>query len=399
MKIKVLSFLLCLAMIFSMCFTEIIASDDMIFDGNGDNSEAEDIITTNPNLDLKVKSAVLMDAKNGTVLYRQNENDRLAPASVTKIMTLLLVAEAIADGRIKLDDMVTVSRKASSMGGSQVFIEEGEQFTVEELLKCTVIASANDAAVALAELISGSEPLFVEEMNKRGKELGLESTSFENCTGLDDDTTNHLTSALDIAKMSRELLKHECVLKYSNIWQDSIRNGEFTLTNTNRLVRYYDGCTGLKTGSTDKAGYCVSATAERNGLSLIAVVMGAETRDERNNAARIMLDFGFSNYGMYNVKEGFLENIDIKRGVQRTAPCYNREYSVLVKKEDISKIELKYVIPESVTAPFSSGDRVGEIIISCSDKELGRVDIYIGEDVKEVSILSTIFYLFKKLVV
>ncbi len=242
------------------------------------------------------KSAVLMEATTGEIIYSKEENRKLIPASVTKIMTLLLVAEAISEGKIALNDMVTISAFAASMGGSQVFLKEGEVMSVEELLKCTVIASANDAAVALAEFVSGSESVFVSIMNNRAKELGMNNTFFENVTGLDDTTENHLTSALDIALMSRELIKHDIILKYSSLWQDTIRNGEFTLTNTNRLVRFYEGCNGLKTGSTSKAGYCMSATANRNGMHLIAVVMGAETRDARNETAKNLLDFGFANY-------------------------------------------------------------------------------------------------------
>ena len=251
------------------------------------------------NLEISAPSAILIEATTGTVLYYKNQEQKRSPASVTKIMTLLLVCEALETERINPDDNVVISDYAASMGGSQVFLEEGESFTVEELLKCTVIASANDAAVALAELIHGTEGNFVAEMNKRAKELGMKNTNFENVSGLDDSTTAHLTSAEDIAIMSRELIKYDIILKYSSLWQDSIRNGAFQLTNTNRLVRFYDGCNGLKTGSTDKAGFCISATAKRDGMQLIAVIMGAPTRDLRNADARALLDFGFATYGLY----------------------------------------------------------------------------------------------------
>ena len=266
MRRKIISVLLLVALILGATITNAGASDFEENLENATNNGAENDISDVVNLPLSAKSAILIEAKSGTVLYSKNAHEALPPASVTKVMTLLLVSEAIADGSIALEDVVTVSQNAASMGGSQIFIKEGEEFTVEELLKSAVIASANDAAVALAELVAGSESAFVTMMNERASELGMKNTSFENATGLDDSVTKHLTSAYDIALMSRELIKHPIILKYSNVWQDSIRNGEFVLTNTNRLVRYYSGCTGLKTGSTDKAGFCVSATAERDGM-------------------------------------------------------------------------------------------------------------------------------------
>ena len=265
--------------------------------------------------ELNLKSAVLMEAGSGRVLYSKNPDGAYPPASVTKIMTLLLAAEALADGKINLNDTVMISKRAAEMGGSQVFLEEGETISVEELFKCTVIASANDAAVALAELVCGSERAFVSEMNQRALELGLKSTNFENVTGLDDTVKNHVTSSYDIALMSRELIKHEVILNYSSLWQDTIRGGEFTLTNTNRLVRFYEGCNGLKTGSTEKAGYCMSATAKRDGMQLIAVVMGAPTRDERNAIAKELLDYGFANYSVWSQEESVVE----------TAPLINKQ--------------------------------------------------------------------------
>ena len=303
-------------------------------------------------------------------------------------MTLLLVAEAIRDGNIDLDDKVYVSANAASMGGSQIFIKEGEEFTVEELLKSTVIASANDAAVALAELISGTEDAFVERMNERALELGMKNTHFENATGLDDTVTNHLTSAYDIALMSRELIKHDTVTKYSNVWQDSIRNGEFVLTNTNRLVRYYDGCTGLKTGSTDKAGFCVSATAERDGMHLIAVVMGSETRDARNEAARAMLDFGFSAYALYTAPETDLEYADVLRGTSDKVLLCSSEFSKLVNKSDKKRIEKEFCIPENLTAPLRAGDVVGCVIYKLDGEEIGKSDVFVKEDVDEITVYN-----------
>lgn len=364
----------------------VYASDDYINGNSGINNGAESDIVSGANIDISAKSAILINAETGAVLYAKNANEALAPASVTKIMTLLLVAEALEDGTVKLDDKTTISSYASSMGGSQVFLEQGEQFTVDELIKCTVIASANDAAVALAEHMAGSEALFVERMNARAKELGMRASSFENVTGLDDEVVRHLTSAYDIVLMSRELMKHECVMKYACVWQDSIRNGSFTLTNTNRLVRYYSGCTGLKTGSTDKAGYCVSATAKRGEMSLIAVIMGAETRDKRNEAARTLLDYGFATYDLYTEKAGALEDADVYHGSKDAVTLYSTGFSSLVEKKQLGRIEKSYVIPEYIAAPKKNGDVVGEIIYSIDGEEIGRSDIIIKEDIERVGL-------------
>ena len=235
------------------------------------------------------RGAILMEAVTGQVLYEQNADEAMPPASVTKIMTLLLVMEAIEAGSLKWNDSVTASTRASSMGGSQIFLKEGEQMPVRDLVKSVVIASANDAALALAEAVSGSEEAFVRNMNQRAAELGMKNTVFENTNGLDDTAKNHVTSARDIAIMSRELIRHKEILTFSSTWMDTVRNGAFGLTNTNRLVRFYRGCNGLKTGSTAKAGFCVSATAERDGMTLICVIMGAANRDTRNAAAASLL--------------------------------------------------------------------------------------------------------------
>ena len=244
-------------------------------------------------VEIKAKAAVLMDASTGKVLMKYNENEKLYPASVTKIMPLLLVCEAIDDGRISLGDVVTVSGSASSKGGSQIWLKEGEQMTVDELLKATAVYSANDACTALGEYIAGSDEAFVNLLNERASQLGMTSTHFENCTGLDDTTENHLTTALDVAVMSRELLKHDLITNYTTIWMDSLRNGQTELVNTNKLVRFYEGTTGLKTGTTSKAGCCVSASAMRDGTHLIAVVMGSENSSDRFETAKAMLNWGF----------------------------------------------------------------------------------------------------------
>ncbi len=362
-----------------------------VFADTATNSEAENGSGTFvPTVDLEIDAAeaYLCDANTGTVLYSSNENERRSPASVTKIMTLLLVCEALSEGRIKLEDKVSVSAYAASMGGSQVFLEEGERFTVEELIKCTVIASANDAAVALAELCYGSESAFVSKMNERARLLGLVNTSFENVTGLDDDTVNHYTTAKDIALMSRELLRHDVILKYSSVWQDTIRDGAFTLTNTNRLVRYYDGCNGLKTGSTDKAGYCVSATAERDGLTLIAVVMGAESRDKRNSAAKAMLDYGFASFALYNDSAEYLEEVPVLSGKCDSVSAVSEGFCSLVEKSKILSVEKHFDIPDSISAPIKKGDVIGSIVYTLDGRELGRADIYADSDVERITFID-----------
>lgn len=341
---------------------------------------------SNVNLEIEQEygGVYLCEASTGKVLYASGEFKAASPASVTKVMTLLLVCEALEDGKFSLADTVRVSAKAASMGGSQVFLEEGERITVEDLIKSTVIASGNDSSVALAELTAGSEAAFVKMMNAKATELGLKNTHFENTTGLDDTTTDHYSCAADIATMSRELIKHKIILDYSSIWQDTIRNGEFTLTNTNRLVRYYDGCNGLKTGSTDKAGYCITATAKRGNMQLIAVVMGARTRDERNAIARSLLDFGFANYALYEKNESFIEDADVRKGKSDTASLYSAPFSCVVDKSKQSKIELIYEIPEYIVAPLSSGDTVGKIIYKIDGEQIGESVIYLKEEIEKI---------------
>ncbi|MBQ8269042.1 MAG: D-alanyl-D-alanine carboxypeptidase [Clostridia bacterium] len=339
---------------------------------------------------VDAKSAVLMEATTGTILFAQNESEALPPASVTKIMTLLLVMEAIEEGRIALEDTVLISKNAASMGGSQVFMKEGEEFTVNELLKCCVIASANDAAVALAEYVCGSESVFISRMNEKARELGLTSTKFENATGLDDTTVTHLTSAKDIAVMSRALIKHEKILEYSRLWQDSIRDGAFILTNTNRLVRFYKGCTGLKTGSTEKAGYCVSVTAERDGLSLICVVMGADSRDERNAIATSLMDYGFANYGVYSQESRVLESIPVLGGTKRYVSVKSAPFSAVIQKNGTT-VECIYEIPEYLSAPVKEGDAVGKIYYEFAGERIGESDITVCESVQKIKQVQ-IFY-------
>ena len=347
------------------------------------NAEAEKE-SEGVNLNLNCKSAILMEADTGRVLYEQNADEALPPASVTKIMTLLLVMEAIDEGKIKLDDIVTTSAHAASMGGSQIYLKEGEQMSVEDMVKSVVISSANDAACALAEHVSGSEAAFVKQMNERARELDMKNTSFENTNGLDDTAQNHLTSARDIAIMSRELIKHKKILEYSSIWMDTIRDGLFGLTNTNRLVRFYRGCTGLKTGSTSKAGFCISATAERDGMSLICVIMGSESRDVRNAAATSLLDWGFANYGVYKLSGEQIKDINVIGGVENKVNAKFDDFSYVTEKNNMSKIEHSVVLPQTVPAPIKTGDVIGEVIFKCDGKEIGKTDIYAINDVAKI---------------
>lgn len=346
-------------------------------------------------LELDAKSVVLIDANTGTLLYAHNKDEALPPASVTKIMTLLLVMEAVDTGKFSLEDAVPVSEYAASMGGSQIFLEVGETMTVRDMIKSVVIASANDAAVALAELVAGSEAAFVSQMNKRAVELGMLNTFFENVTGLDDDTVNHLTSAYDIALMSRELLKHKTILEYTSIWMDTVRNGAFGLTNTNRLIRFYNGATGLKTGSTAKAKFCMSATAEREGLHLIAVVMGASSRDARNLSAQRLLDFGFANYAIYRDEEESMQ-IPILGANVRTFSATFTAYDILINKEDSNKIERSVEIKENISAPIEEGECVGSIIYTCNGTEIGRSDILSEETVKKIGFFELYLRVLKK---
>ena len=395
---KALSLILSLVFTLSLFTVFIFASDDII-DENQIYNGAEYQFTGTEHINLSAKSAILMDAKTGTVLYAKNQNEPLPPASVTKIMTLLLTVEAIEKGIIKQEDKVVISENAASMGGSQIFLKEGEEFSVLDLLKSAIIASANDAAVALAETVAGSEAAFVSKMNERAAELGLKNTCFENATGLDDTVTKHLTSAYDIALMSRELIKHDIILKYSSLWQDSVRDGEFVLTNTNRLVRFYQGCTGLKTGSTDKAGFCVSATAERDGMHLIAVIMGAESRDIRNSEARMLLDYGFASYALYNDPSVTLEKIPVLKGKVAEIYGISQGFSALISKSDKGRVEKTYDLPENIIAPISKGQVIGTVTYSIDGREIGKTDIVSDMDVGALTYFDVFLRLITKVLV
>lgn len=345
-------------------------------------------------LGLTSKSAILMDADTGSIFYEMNSHDKLPPASVTKVMTLLLIFEAIDNGKIKWDDMVSVSDHAASMGGSQVFLEPLEQQTVETMVKCISIASANDASVAMAEYIGGSEQGFVDMMNARAKELGMNDTNFENACGLDTD--GHVTSANDIALMSRQLIKnHPKISEFATTWMDTIthktRKGEseFGLSNTNKLVKWYSGATGLKTGSTGKALFCLSGTAEKDGLKLVAVIMGGPTSATRFREAMQLLDYGFANFAVLKGHEKGTpcDDIPVYKGKQDTVPTeILTEISAAVKKGDSSSLTEEIVMDEYVTAPFEKGTKVGEIIYSVNGEEIGRSDIVTSADMEKINL-------------
>ncbi|MGI5963799.1 MAG: D-alanyl-D-alanine carboxypeptidase family protein [Lawsonibacter sp.] len=325
-----------------------------------------------PSLDLSCASCILMEKETGRILYEESSHTKLEPASVTKIMTLLLVMEAVDTGRLSLEDSVTVSAHAAGMGGSQVYPKEGETMTVSEMIKCVTVVSGNDCAVALAEHLAGSEDAFVDAMNARAKELGMEDTHFVNCTGLPAD--GHLTSAYDIALMSRELiLHHPTIREYTTIWMDSIRDGSFGLTNTNRLVRFYEGTTGLKTGSTDSALYCMSATAERDGMELIAVVMKAPTTAQRFEDAKTLLDYGFSQYALVPVyPEAPLAPVDVLLGsVSQVQPQLARECRILVPKSQANQVRTQVTMAQDVEAPVELG------------QTLGKMEVYVGDTLQE----------------
>ena len=333
--------------------------------------------------EVAAPSAVLIERQTGTVLYAKGETERRPPASVTKVMTLLLVAEAVDAGDIALDDMVTASERAASMGGSQIWLEQGEQLSVSDMIKCVAVVSANDCAVALAEHLCGSEAAFVERMNERAAELGLENTQFTNCTGLFDDTA-HYTCALDIASMSRELLSHEWIKDYTTIWMDSVRDGASELTNTNKLVRFYDGCTGLKTGYTSTAMYCLSASAEREGTEYIAVIMHAESIDSRNADASALLDYGFAAYRAAPVplpQERPLQ-LKVKGSTEETVPL---DYAALpttalLPAESAGQLTVQLELPGTLEAPVTRGQTVGKAQLLCGEAVQGEYPVCAAAD-------------------
>ena len=341
------------------------------------------------NLELNAKSALLMDVATGTVLFEKDCHERLAPASVTKVMTMLLIMEAVDSGKIQLTDQVTASEAAAAKGGSQIYLKVGETMPVSDMLKSIAVSSANDCACAMAELLAGSESAFVEQMNKRAEELGMADTHFVNCTGLDDsvDAKDHRTSAYDIALMSRELLKnHPDIKNYTPIWMDTVRNGAFGLSNTNKLIRFYSGATGLKTGYTTGAGYCLSASAKREGMELIAVVMGCESSQKRSADCKTLLDYGYANYSVVRpgLKEG--RTVAVHLGKEATVPVElvdRRE--ILVDKAKRTSLSAKVELTQMVPAPVEKGQKLGTIKVYADEKMLIQLPLVAGAAVERLS--------------
>ena len=340
-------------------------------------------------LDVEGKSALLMDVETGTVLYEKNAHEKLSPASVTKVMTMLLIMEAIDSGKIGWNDMVTASESAAAKGGSQIYLKVGEQMSVTDMLKSIAVSSANDCACAMAEHIAGSEAAFVEMMNRRAKELGMNDTNFVNCTGLDDGeaAVNHKTSAYDIALMSRELLKnHPDIKKFTTIWMDTVRNGAFGLSNTNKLVRFYSGCTGLKTGFTSGAGYCLSSSAQREGMELIAVVMGCETSNIRTAACKGMLDYGFANFALVTPALESAPEVPVTLGTSDAVKLIPEGTAgLLIDKAQKSSITTETSVEETVSAPVAKGQKLGTMTVKSGETVLTQIPLVAAEDIPRLT--------------
>lgn len=335
-------------------------------------------------IDITAPSAILMEKSTGEILYEKDAHRKIFPASVTKVMTMLLIVEDIEAGKISLEDTVTASERAASFGGSCVYLEEGEQMSVSDMLKCIAVVSANDCAVAMAEHLSGTEQVFVERMNKRAEELGLENTHFTGCTGLFDDG-EHYTTAYDVAVMSRELIRHDLIKEYTTIWMDSIRNGEFELSNTNKLVYWYPGCTGLKTGYTSTAMYCLSATAERDGVEYIAVIMHADSINDRNNDAKALLNYAFANYTLCSLRPAeALPAIPVELGAEDTVqPTFTgEEFALVLKGSGESEYHVKLL--DKVHAPVRQGDQLGTLTVTMGGETVAELPLCAETDVPRI---------------
>lgn len=342
-----------------------------------------------------VKSSILMSLDTGDVIKQNNAYEHLSPASVTKLMSILLILEAIDSGKIKLTDEVAATENAVSKGGSQIWLEVGEKMTVNDLFKAVVIASANDACTLLGEYVAGSDSAFVDMMNKRVETLGLKNSHFENCTGLDDEVTNHYSCAYDLAVIAKEVMKHKLILKYSTVWLDSLRNGKTELNNTNKMINKYNGMTGLKTGTTSNAGFCLCATATRDGISFVSVVLGAQTSDDRFALTQELLDYGFANYKLDNIKidNSKLKTVKVKNGVDKsiTPKCELNKKLLLPKNSD--KITYEYSFLDEVKAPVKKGDKLGVITVYSGNKKISSIELKSDKNIKSVTFL----YILKKM--
>ncbi len=397
-KIKLLSILLCLCLGFGIT----AGAKTVLSEGDVDNLDepilyANTDLSVGTDLQISAKSAILMEPTTNTVLYEKNASEICAPASITKIMSLVLIMEAIDQKRLTTEEVVTASETASKMGGSQIWLKEGENMTVDDLLKATVIGSANDATVALAEQIAGSEEAFVNLMNKKAEELGMDNTTFKNCTGLDED--GHTTTCYDVAIMSCELLKHPLIKKYSTVWMDTLRDGESELVNTNKLVRFYEGTTGLKTGTTSKAGCCLSASAKRGDTELVAVIMGATNSNERFSGAKKLLDFGFANYCMSEIKSSAkTEDLksNVKNGTEKVV--YGKaenNVKLLLKKEDAQSVEQRLSMEDEIEAPIHKGDTIGTVDVYIGEELVGKIDIKATKQIDKIKYKTTLIWIIK----
>ena len=347
---------------------------------------------------LNAKSAALY-AANGQELFTYNADEQLQPASVTKIMTMLLTMEALERGEVTLDTMITGSEYACSMGGTQVWLELGEQMSLNDMLKAIAVGSANDCAVAVAEHLAGTEAAFVERMNQRAAELGCTNTQFINANGLDGMGQKTMTSARDIALISCELLRHPKILEYTGIWMDSIRGGKFSLANTNKMLKSYPGLTGLKTGYISEAGFCISASAERDGLSLVAVVMAAPTKETRMADASALLNYGFANFTVYTPPDDLLQPVPVQLGsADFVQPVLQNDQSIVVEKEKAAELETKLELPDALQAPITAGQQIGQLTVSSGGETLLQLPITAAEDVEARSVPGLLLQFLGKLV-
>lgn len=398
---KIVAFIALFILLFS--YVSVIASDSLyVWSSDVETSAitSSNLLNTKEGnfLNLTCGSAILMEQSTGTILYDHNMHEQLRPASVTKVMTILLIMEALDNGTISLQDNIPCSENASSMGGSQIWLDPTETLTVDEMLKAICVVSANDCCVAMAEYIAGSQELFVERMNARAKEIGMNDTTFKNCHGLDED--GHVTSSYDIALMSRELItKHPSITKYTTIWMDTLRDGKSQLVNTNKLLRNYQGCTGLKTGSTSTALFNLSATATRDNLSLIAVVMRGETSPIRFAEAQKLLDYGFSSFEYYSCANtgDILKNVLVDKGtVGSVTVGFKNETGVLIPKGQRGNITTTVALPDSVSAPINKGDKLGEVIFKLGDETLSTIDLISTSTVTKINFPNMLTHVFSK---
>ena len=392
---RIIAFILAFVLL-SVCVSAELLKDENLFLSDEEFMDWA-IPTSGTALNLKSAGAILMEAETGEVLFEKSPDEPMPIASVTKIMTILLVMEALDGGVIKLDDPVTVSENAASMGGSQAWMEPGEVLSVHEMLKAVVVSSCNDGAVALAEHLAGSEAEFVRRMNERAAELGMTNTRFVNCTGL-DDFEMHTSTARDVAIMSRELIGHEKIFEYTTIWMDSIRNGAFGLTNTNKLIRFYNGANGLKTGSTSKAKFCLSATAKRGETQLIAVVLGGPTSAERFSDAKALLDYGFANFAVYHPSPLDVAEVRVKGGKKPCVKIESTPTPILVKKGLEGKVEAQVVLADKVTAPVEKGQTVGEIRYVANGEMIASNKIVTTEGVERSGFFDIFISLLKNVI-